>query len=274
MHFWLRHILILFLLILNVSASFAQENLVEVFHREAENGVQFFVKNKNQFPVTVELDLELENLIADHKLPATTVISAFSTEIILKLKPKEQDKAWNYRSKYRYYMGDINARHNDAYSYHLPFESGSSFLVMQGYGGEFSHKGELQYAMDFDMPEGTPVHAARAGTVVKLEEKNAKGGPTKEMMDFANYVTIMHGDGTFADYSHLKKGGVAVEVGQRVQTGQLIGYSGNTGFSTGPHLHFIVKKAKRGGGFISIPVKFVTVKGIELLKAGQRYTGY
>lgn len=262
---------ILFLLAAFISQD---DGTVEIYQVEEDDRIELHGKNKNIYPVTVELDADTKNLKPDRKLPLLEVISPESEKMLLSLDFLNGQKTWNLKTKYRYYMGDINARHNDAYSYHLPFESGSSFLVMQGYGGEFSHKGELQYAMDFDMPEGTPVHAARAGTVVKLEEKNAKGGPTKEMMDFANYVTIMHGDGTFADYSHLKKGGVAVEVGQRVQSGQLIGYSGNTGFSTGPHLHFIVKKVKRGGGFISIPVKFVTVNGIELLEAGQRYTGY
>lgn len=94
------------------------------------------------------------------------------------------------------------------------------------------------------------------------------------MMEFANYITVLHNDGTFADYSHLRYKSVIVQLGQQVERGQIIGYSGATGYATGPHLHFVVKKAKKGGGFISIPVEFTTLKGIQELREGEKYVGY
>jgi murein DD-endopeptidase MepM/ murein hydrolase activator NlpD len=70
----------------------------------------------------------------------------------------------------------------------------------------------------------------------------------------ANYVRILHADGTMGLYAHLEEGGVLVQVGQHVRAGQEIGLSGNTGFTTGPHLHFAVQ-VNRGMRLESIPFR-------------------
>jgi len=75
---------------------------------------------------------------------------------------------------------------------------------------------------------------------------------------FNNYVLIRHEDGTLGHYCHLQKGGCLVKPGQLVKTGDAIARSGNTGFSSGPHLHFSVYKTKNGRERESIPVKFRT----------------
>tara|TARA_R100000908_G_scaffold65120_1_gene52056 strand:- start:103047 stop:103832 length:786 start_codon:yes stop_codon:yes gene_type:complete len=261
-------------MVIQVEWIYAQDNSVDVFHERVESGVVVYAENKKLYPVTLQLNLEIENLAPDRAIPLTIVIPSNETLEVLQLTISNKAKAWDYRSKYQYYMGDVNANHNDAFAYRLPLKRGESFRLIQGYGGTFSHQGDLQHSLDFEMEKGTEVYAARDGLVVQLEEDNTRGGPSEEMMDLANYVTIMHSDGTFADYTHLSPQGVVVENGQWVRAGQLIGYSGNTGFSTGPHLHFVVKKTKRGGGFLSIPIKFTTKAGIRSLEEGQTYTGY
>jgi hypothetical protein len=75
---------------------------------------------------------------------------------------------------------------------------------------------------------------------------------------YNNYVLIQHEDGTVAHYCHLQKGGCLVKPGQKVATGDAIAHSGNTGFSTGPHLHFCVFKTRDGRQRVSVPVKFRT----------------
>jgi len=70
----------------------------------------------------------------------------------------------------------------------------------------------------------------------------------------ANYVRILHDDGTMGLYAHLRPEGVLVRVGQRVRQGQQIGLSGNTGFTSGPHLHFAVQ-VNRGMNLLSIPFR-------------------
>ena len=83
-------------------------------------------------------------------------------------------------------------------------------------------------------------------------------GQDKKKTKHANYVAILHDDGTTGEYYHLRFDGVAVSRGDTVKTGQLIGYTGNTGFSSQPHLHFGVYIAKPHGRYDSVPVSFNT----------------
>ena len=84
---------------------------------------------------------------------------------------------------------------------------------------------------------------------------------------------VRHGDATLANYAHLKKDGAVVKVGDTIEAGDLIGYSGNTGFSSGPHLHFSVFKTRNGSQRQTLPVKFRTSDAMSLtLAEGKNYT--
>ena len=135
--------------------------------------------------------------------------------------------------------------------------------VAQGWGGGFSHADdENRHAVDFAVPEGTPVLAARDGTVMQVEARFAGGGlGSVDAIDRANFVRILHEDGTMALYAHLAPGGVQVRPGERVRRGQRIGTSGNTGYSGGPHLHFVVQ-ANRGLRLVSLPFRMFGPEGI------------
>lgn len=85
-------------------------------------------------------------------------------------------------------------------------------------------------------------------------------------------MRTQHSDETLATYSHLKQNGVVVKVGEMIKRGQLLGYSGKTGYAQGPHLHFIVYRASDGKGRVSIPVKFMSSNGVlKLPVKGQWY---
>jgi hypothetical protein len=129
-------------------------------------------------------------------------------------------------------------------------------LVIQGNGGSFSHDGRQTFAWDFAMPEGTPVLAAADGIVVETIDLYTEGAPDKALEDRNNKIILDHGGGHFSMYAHLQKAGVLVELGQRVVRGQVIGRSGNTGFSAGPHLHFAVVDHRNR----SLPVCFADVE--------------
>ena len=89
---------------------------------------------------------------------------------------------------------------------------------------------------------------------------------------YNNYVLIRHDDGTMGHYCHLQQHGCLVKPGQRVSVGEPIAHSGNTGFSSGPHLHFCVFKTKNGRERESIPVKFQTAQdGLAILAEGHTY---
>lgn len=159
-------------------------------------------------------------------------------------------------------IGDQDAAHDDEHLYRLPYAEGASYRVLQGFGSRFSHRGIEQYAVDFKMPVGTPVHAARGGVVARLVESNDKGCWEDGCGRFANFIVVMHSDGTTGEYYHLQKNGALVEVGDRVVAGQKIGLSGNTGHTTMPHLHFAVYRATRGALPQSVPISFVSSEGV------------
>ena len=106
------------------------------------------------------------------------------------------------------------------------------------------------------MPEGTPITAARGGEVVRVKKDSIRGGSSKSYEKDGNKISILHQDGSYADYVHLQKDGTLVSVGDTVKAGQKIGLSGNTGRTTGPHLHFQVFIPTAEGKMKSLPVNF------------------
>jgi murein DD-endopeptidase MepM/ murein hydrolase activator NlpD len=150
------------------------------------------------------------------------------------------------------------------YIYSLPFQTGKKVFLVQAYQSKLSHKGE--YALDFKVKEGTKICAAREGKVIATRGDSNKGGLKDENLSDGNYITIEHNDGSVAHYWHLKKEGVLVKEGDEVIKGQHIGYSGNTGYSAFPHLHFEVVANGR-----QVPTRFSTNKGIKYLIPGKFY---
>jgi murein DD-endopeptidase MepM/ murein hydrolase activator NlpD len=133
----------------------------------------------------------------------------------------------------------------------------------------FSHKGER--ALDFKVKSGTKVCAARDGIVTAVRKDSDKGGLKPDNISDGNYIFIQHTDGSIANYWHFKKDGVVVNVGDTVKTGQLIGISGNTGYSAFPHLHFEVQGYDASGKYVQLPTRFYTQKGIIYLRPGKFY---
>lgn len=238
-----------------------------------EQGVtHFYVQNDELCEVTMTFGLDLSNLKANVSLPYTATFSPGATTEAFTLTPTIKGTEWEYCYTNYFKLGSNYAQHDDSYVYQLPYAPGSKYKVTQGYNGSFSHQGSNRYAIDWQMPEGTPVYAARGGVVVRIKDDSSTGGSSLKYDPFNNYVLIRHDDGTLGHYCHLQKGGVAVKPGQRVEVGQQIALSGNTGFSTGGHLHFSVFKTKDGRERISIPVRFRTADGQVLtLVEGQRY---
>ena len=135
--------------------------------------------------------------------------------------------------------------------YVLPFPVGKEYRVdLSNCSGSFHGEGQPdEFATDFAMPVGTPITAARAGTVVHVEES----GIGRELN---NLVVVDHGDDTYAQYMHLVRNGAHVQVGQEVEQGDAIGQSGATGLAGYPHLHFVVTQRGWAWPYSSIPVTF------------------
>lgn len=161
-------------------------------------------------------------------------------------------------------LGSPKAVHAPVHPYRAPFALGSTFTVSQAYPSRVTHvTPDTQYAVDFAMPDGTPVYAARQGTVINVRHDSFRGAPAPAMIDQANFILILHDDGTIGVYGHLQWDSIRVRIGQHVARGEYIANSGNTGFTTGPHLHFAVWR-NAGAADVSVPVEFAGSGGIAV----------
>ncbi len=125
-------------------------------------------------------------------------------------------------------------------AYILPFELGTPRLIWRTTSHYTRGNGGVGlYAIDVEMPVGTPLIAVRTGRVVAVRDSF----PDENDRDLEeNYVMVQHADSTVARYLHLTQRGALVRVGDRVNQGQRIALSGNSGQTGGPHLHFDVQR--------------------------------
>ncbi len=151
-------------------------------------------------------------------------------------------------------------------SYKLPWAVGASYEISQGNCGPASHLGAHRYSYDVSMQIGSSIVASRGGVVESMEEQYNDGGGCAEL----NYINIRHTDGTLARYLHLTRNGVLVNVGASVNQGDAIALSGNSGCSSGAHLHFMVLTPDETD---TVPLTFSnTVSNARGLISGQSYT--
>jgi murein DD-endopeptidase MepM/ murein hydrolase activator NlpD len=235
-----------------------RDRMVEHFDRQVrldikkQKGVDsVFVRNDLYAPVEIELSFAgLQNVSGAPQQPIRRVLPARSNTRLALLMATQVGKPLAYTPRFRYSLGDPSGT-AQAYRYPLPWRGGP-FRLSQGPNGQYSHFGaKSRYAMDIAMPEGTPIIAARGGVVVKTENDQTGRGTDPS----GNFVRVLHDDGTMGVYLHLKRGSVSVREGQRVAVGSALALSGNTGNSSGPHLHFVVQR-NTGLGLVSIPYQF------------------
>ncbi len=154
-----------------------------------------------------------------------------------------------YSNKHRFYyvIGSPDSLHKQS-KYLAPFKDFKPMRVTQSFKGRFSHQSQPSlYAIDIGMNVGTKITAARAGKVISTKDDYALSGVTSPFfIDKANVVKVLHDDGSYAVYAHLLLGSIKVEPGDQVEAGQVLALSGNTGYSTGPHLHFVIRKNEKG----------------------------
>ena len=222
---------------------------------------QAWADNTLAGPIEVMLRFDhADNVAGDPILPARATVPAHGSALVARIGMLDGGHPGQFALRLDGIPGDPNAKPQDV-PYLLPLRQAHQ-RVDQGFGGSFSHADpQNYYAVDFAADIGTTVLAARDGIVMQVESDFDKAGLDMEKYGGrANYVRILHTDGSMGLYAHLEEGGVLVRVGQQVHAGQPIGLSGNTGFTTGPHLHFAVQ-VNRGMRLESIPFRMSGPQG-------------
>lgn len=240
---------------------------IKVFGEQVDKSIILYASNIAYCPVSVKLELERVNMELADTQPEFFVVPASTDKFrLLELRVIDPKVRFSYRSRFQYVMGDAGLTdYDEEYVYDLPFGKGERYMIFQGYNGTASHQN--QFALDFAMPEGSSVFAAREGIVVNVQESNTRSCPEPECGQFNNFVLVYHPDGSFAEYTHLQKDGAKVSRGDVVKKGTLVGLSGSTGWTSGPHLHFVCFLSRLGSRS-SFPTKFrtgsgSTVEGLE-----------
>ena len=234
------------------------KGVVRVSATDSGDAVRFLAENNFFAPVEVRLRFtRFRNLERPQDFDDLGwVIPPKSTTEIMSL-PKLESGIPSVEFTYEYHVGDPRAVHRPAAPYRVPYALATRFPVTQAYPDVVTHHTEAsQYAVDIAMPIGTDIFAAREGVVFDVSSDNWSGGidPVNDGPK-ANVVQILHDDGTYAVYAHLNWNSIRVSPGDRVVRGQYIADSGNTGFSSGPHLHFVVMK-NAGMRAKSLPFQF------------------
>jgi murein DD-endopeptidase MepM/ murein hydrolase activator NlpD len=232
---------------------------LSVAHAFTGDGLEFIARNT--FYAPVEVALEFDDITGvDYPHPDDDriwVVPARSELLLFELPALEDLDAPSVNYRYVYLPGDPSLRPDEDVTYRVPYAVGTAHRVSQTYPVSDTHRTrDSMYAVDFAMPIGTDIVAARDGVVFDVASTNFKGGPDEESYaDLANLVRILHDDGTYAVYAHLNWNTIRVRPGDRVAAGEYIADSGNTGFTSGPHLHFAVQR-NLGMRVESLPVAF------------------
>ncbi len=257
------------------SVSYASDNgmAFEEVADSATSGTVVAV-SKGCTDATITLTAEMKNTTTSVPLPLTVDTIGKSRLPLITFTQRQAGLPWEYHWKVTWKVGHrLSATGTiNSSGYMLPFRSGVH-AVIQAAHGQFTHNigSESEEAIDFEMPVGTLVSAARGGTVVATRSDCSEGGLDPRLWMETNYVVVRHSDGTYGEYLHLQKNGVLVHVGDAVTAGQGIALSGSTGYTSEPHLHFMVFYNIDGTTRKSIPVVFISSRGQFRLQEGIAY---
>jgi len=261
------------LLLISSISLFSQNKLdVKFYYEKVPNGFEIMVDNNEYCEVTAILKLKHENVTVSSKNENTFLIPARTTKLRLSELMAIKWGRYAFEFTHREYRGNIKkTNYSKYYPYSLPFLKGQSALLSQGYNGKVNHKGID--ALDFNLPIGTPVAAIRSGMVIKIVDTFDKSGDTEDFERFSNYIIIMHSDGTFVRYEHLKQKSAIVKAGDKITRGKTIALSGNTGWVSEPHLHLEVYKPRPlGKQYIKTEFKVGTGHSPVFLKENKTYS--
>jgi len=240
-----------------------KSNAQVVFIWDDISDKEFTLWAQNNLPCPVYLKAEPDSIDANFE----RFVPKGHKDKLIQLPIDSLDSPDEFKGQIRYHLtlGNPDAIHDTSYKYVLPYPREKSHILIQGNNSAFTHNlPNSKYAFDFDMPENSLISAARGDTVGFVSVNNKEGGNNEDYLQHANKIMICHDDDTIGVYAHLRHKGALVDIGEQVYSGEIIGLSGNTGFSTTPHLHFVVLAGSK-----SVPIKFRELP--DTLKSGFSY---
>jgi len=240
--------------------------VVTVARRVADTGVELVADNSCFCPAEIAVRLlEPVNVAGFAGEVLRRVVPARRETILAVLKPAYLRQPMSFGHEYRAVLGEPRVSHSPGELYRAPFALAREFRVTQAYPTRVTHADPASFhAIDIEMPVGTQVYAARAGTVIEVASQFFDASADPRRATRANVVRVLHADGTMSLYAHLNWDSIRVRPGQIIERGEYIADSGNTGFSTGPHLHFVVQR-NAGLKLESLPVEFAGAAGSSVV---------
>jgi murein DD-endopeptidase MepM/ murein hydrolase activator NlpD len=234
--------------------TYSNSQNIKVYEEHTTKGNSIvYADNFEKVPYTIHIALNLTNAKSSEGNNFKLIIAPNTQKMYITSITAGKGK-YSVGLNYEFEEGNsLTAFHNAKHVYKLPYLPEKQFKVSQGYHGHHTHKNKK--AIDFEMPIGTKICATRSGTVIKVKEDSNSGCNSSKCLSLANYIDILHEDGSVANYSHLKYNGVLVKEGDKVTAGDVIALSGNTGYSNKPHLHFEVY-VKQGKKFQTVETLF------------------
>ena len=232
-----------------------------VSHADGLTGREYMATNSEPVPVTITMIFRsVDNLRPPPGGRVEVVVPAQSSATLARLPRMRQNQPIGAGVTMQIDLGSSTSPIDEDFEYAVPFGGSEARELVQGFDGSETHLGSMRYSLDFAMPEGTPVLAARDGQVLLVQDGFTQGGTDPELLERANLVVVAHRDGSMASYGHLRRG-VRVRVGEHVRAGQVVGFSGATGFAGQPHLHFHVGKRMLGEPGRTVPIKMKDAEG-------------
>jgi len=250
---------------------------VRLFEGTGDGGISLIAQNTFYAPVQLAFRLsQMQNVSSSTPHEGFKTLPPRSeTELLVVTKAVQTDDL-KFEYEFQSLPGEPGAEHRPSQPYRLPFALSSTVYVSQAFPDVITHGDpSSQYAIDFVMAVGTHVFAAREGVVIEVASDFFEHGTDmKTDGPRANVVRVLHDDGTMSLYGHLNWNTIRVVPGQRVARGEYLADSGNTGFTTGPHLHFVVQR-NRGGALVSVPIEFTGASGAPIaVHSREKYTAH
>ncbi len=238
-----------------------QQRTVFVEKRGSPTQPQLFLVNKNRAPVEVKFWYTQTDNVRTQPVPERLTVPGLGETRVANLFALNASLPMHLNYQIQWQLGDPAAIPDAGFVYAAPVPAEGAFPITQAFNGTHSHNTEgSRYAIDIGMPIGSAVRAARGGEVISVQDSNAGGGDSVAYRSQTNSLYILHDDGTFGVYAHLRQHSALVQPGQRVRSGQILAQSGNTGYSSGPHLHFAVLR-NAGLHWTSLPFILATGSG-------------